>query len=440
MAGAAAAEHDGDMNETSTGPQTPPGPATPDQDPPRPAIDDLDRLRRSVEDRYVAGVAGGIGRYYRIDPTLVRVLFAVLAFFGGAGVVIYGACWLLIPEEHREEATVTLAPDVRRLVLIVVGVLAALMAVGDAFSGFHAGWPFAAVAVVLVVVLLGRRRDRRLARTFSPGEPGPAAAGPTAPGTMPSGSPTGPAPAAGEQPAGPGASPEDPTQGSVQGPGAPGAPTGIEPGRPWIPPRPKRTGVIWFWPTLALIAIGLGTLGVIDSANGSVPATAYPALALGIAGVMLVVGSVFGRPGGLIAVGLLSALALAVGSAAGGFRFNAEEVDHTPVSAAAVSDAYSISNGRLTLDLTEVRDPEALAGRALSLDLRAGEIRVLVPRSLNLDLHAKVGFAGGITLPGYDGGGFRETVDRSVSGTDSTASPLDLTLEVRVGQITVEQR
>ena len=41
--------------------------------------------------RYVAGVAGGLGRHFNIDPTILRVLLVVLDFFGGAGLVIYAS-------------------------------------------------------------------------------------------------------------------------------------------------------------------------------------------------------------------------------------------------------------------------------------------------------------------------------------------------------------
>ena len=57
------------------------------------------------------------------------------------------------------------------------------------------------------------------------------------------------------------------------------------------PPRPRRTGVVLFWPTLALIAIALGTLGIYDAGN-HVVASAYAALALGISVVAAVFGAV----------------------------------------------------------------------------------------------------------------------------------------------------
>ena len=52
----------------------------------------------------LAGVAAGIARYLGVDVTLVRIVLAVLAIVGGAGVPIYLAGWLLIPEEGAEES------------------------------------------------------------------------------------------------------------------------------------------------------------------------------------------------------------------------------------------------------------------------------------------------------------------------------------------------
>ncbi len=52
----------------------------------------------------LAGVAAGIARYLGVDVTVVRIVLAVLAFVGGAGVPIYLAGWLLIPEEGAEQS------------------------------------------------------------------------------------------------------------------------------------------------------------------------------------------------------------------------------------------------------------------------------------------------------------------------------------------------
>ena len=50
----------------------------------------------------LTGTAAGIAAHLGIDPTLVRVLFCVLAFMGGAGIPLYLVAWLLIPEEGTD--------------------------------------------------------------------------------------------------------------------------------------------------------------------------------------------------------------------------------------------------------------------------------------------------------------------------------------------------
>jgi phage shock protein C len=62
------------------------------------------QLRRPVHDRMIAGVAAGIADYLGADVTAVRIILAVLAFVGGAGVPIYLAGWLLIPEEGATQS------------------------------------------------------------------------------------------------------------------------------------------------------------------------------------------------------------------------------------------------------------------------------------------------------------------------------------------------
>ena len=58
-------------------------------------------LRRSRSDRMVAGVCGGLGRYFDVNPTFYRVGFVVLALLGGAGILIYVAAVLVMPDEGR---------------------------------------------------------------------------------------------------------------------------------------------------------------------------------------------------------------------------------------------------------------------------------------------------------------------------------------------------
>ena len=56
------------------------------------------RLYRSSRERILGGVAGGIGDYFDIDPTLVRLAWILLAFAGGVGILGYLVAWIIIPE------------------------------------------------------------------------------------------------------------------------------------------------------------------------------------------------------------------------------------------------------------------------------------------------------------------------------------------------------
>lgn len=61
-------------------------------------------LYRPVEGRMVAGVAAGLARYLGADVTLVRIVLIALVFIGGAGLPLYLAGWLLMPEEGSEQS------------------------------------------------------------------------------------------------------------------------------------------------------------------------------------------------------------------------------------------------------------------------------------------------------------------------------------------------
>ncbi|MFC4002099.1 PspC domain-containing protein [Prauserella oleivorans] len=59
------------------------------------------KLRRSRSDRMLAGVCGGWAELLGVDAAIVRIGFVASAIFGlGAPVLLYAACWLLMPEEE----------------------------------------------------------------------------------------------------------------------------------------------------------------------------------------------------------------------------------------------------------------------------------------------------------------------------------------------------
>lgn len=59
------------------------------------------KLYRDTRNRVIGGVASGLGRYFNIDPLLVRILFVLLAIFGGGGLIIYILLWIFVPDDHN---------------------------------------------------------------------------------------------------------------------------------------------------------------------------------------------------------------------------------------------------------------------------------------------------------------------------------------------------
>ena len=62
-------------------------------------MDATRKLYRSRTDRKIAGVCGGLAKYFGMDATMIRVLFVVLAVLGGSGLAIYLAMWIIVPNE-----------------------------------------------------------------------------------------------------------------------------------------------------------------------------------------------------------------------------------------------------------------------------------------------------------------------------------------------------
>ena len=169
---------------TTAGSQPPPAyqQAPADQPPAGPRVTagqvrDLGRLRRTVTDRKVAGVAGGIARHLDIDPLIMRVAFVVLTLFGGAGLIVYAACWILLPEDGQQQPPLGLDERSRSVALILVGILGVALLVGQ-WDWFWVPGPLILVALVVWLVM-SRRNDRGPRRPAAP-PPGVPNAGPDA--------------------------------------------------------------------------------------------------------------------------------------------------------------------------------------------------------------------------------------------------------------------
>jgi phage shock protein C len=153
----------------STRPPPEPGPppgerAEPAASPPPPGGPQAQRLlRRSSDDKVLAGVCGGLGRYLGIDPMLLRIAAVVLALANGLGVIAYVIAWIVIPEERAGQPAAGAWPprqETGRLVLggslVVLGLVLLLDRLAPDLQRLF--WPLAVVAAGAAIMLVGLRR------------------------------------------------------------------------------------------------------------------------------------------------------------------------------------------------------------------------------------------------------------------------------------------
>ncbi|HET8949567.1 MAG TPA: PspC domain-containing protein [Solirubrobacteraceae bacterium] len=108
-------------------PRTPEPEESPKEDSPPPS-QGVRRLTRSSSDKLIGGVAGGLGRYFGVDPILFRIAFVVLTFAGGVGVLAYIGLLAFVPADddsrifgERKDANLIGAVLIGLLVLLILG-------------------------------------------------------------------------------------------------------------------------------------------------------------------------------------------------------------------------------------------------------------------------------------------------------------------------------
>ena len=384
---------------TTTPPDTQPQGPAPDSGP-RVGWDDirdLARIRRSRSDRRVAGIAGGLGRHLDIDPLILRVAFVVLTFFGGVGLLLYVALWLLLPEDGSDWAKIKLDRRSRAVALVLVGALALLLLFSHGWWGGDGGGFFllclvVVAAAVVISTQLPHRGDRR-------DVPPP---GPTTPGATDVRPPT-------------------------YGPPTYGPPSYAVPEQP-RPVNPRKKGPILFWFAIATMAVAMGVLGIVDAAGADVTASAYPATALGLSAVFLLVGAFFGRAGGIILVGLL-AYAVTAGMTIAD-RWDLERTVARPTNAAEVQDSYRMDSGELVVDLGRL-SPADLDGREIHVSGDIGHLDIRVPQGINVEAHIDIDGPGGMNVFGQDEGGFGHEMDTyHYGGRDAPTMTIDAQLDI----------
>jgi phage shock protein PspC (stress-responsive transcriptional regulator) len=123
-----------------------------------------DRLYRSRGDRMIAGVAGGLAQSMRLDPSLVRVVWAILVFAtGGIALVIYIVMAIVVPEEQPGTVHVARPPMTGGSFALPVGaglvVLGAYLLLRQYVPAldFNRIWPVFLIATGVLLLLVAMR-------------------------------------------------------------------------------------------------------------------------------------------------------------------------------------------------------------------------------------------------------------------------------------------
>ncbi|MDQ6936659.1 MAG: PspC domain-containing protein [Actinomycetota bacterium] len=415
--------------------KTPPGPPDPPPLPtgPTPPAPGVRRLRRSREDRIGAGLAGGLGRYFNIDPVIFRVLFAVLALFGGSGIALYLLGWLAVPDEGATNAPVdrVIAELRRRRVpfwLVVGGGL--LLGWGLFFSWWapHSLIPAVIVAVALVV-LLARHRPSAPPASVPPASEPPAFGSeaselvPSArPDTWPTGSP----------PSSP--APERVPSRSIA-PAASQLRSWFDESRVAARERRRRATPVRV-SVLASVVVAVAVLAVVDAVSG-IPFAAYFWAVGGIVLGGLVIGLLARRTAWSttlllvpVAVGLAVFASSPVRAHDGWGDRSARPADATELPA-----QYRLAFGRDSIDLRDLH-PLSTA-RTVQVVHGAGQVRVIVPRSLPVRIDADV-HAGAVELNGVqDHAGVNYNRTYSTPAAAGSTTVLRIHVAIAAGQLQI---
>ena len=351
-------------------------PTTPEEAPPR-------RLVRVDDGRWLGGVAAGLGRYFDVNPLIYRIAFAVLAFAGGTGILLYLAAWLVMPGEARDESVAVQALREHRerpWLLLGVGLLllSSVLVLGEAdvWSSWGNVWLAAALAGTALVWWHLAHRDTPAPRTADP-----AAAAP-----------------------------------------------------PRAPARPSLVAPVLG--SLLALAGGFGLLASLDVYTIDVDLALAAAVAL--VGAAVAIGAFSGRRvGWLVVLGVLL-LAGFAGAASTPVPLSAgvgEKLER-PLDAAVLERSYEFGLGEYTLDLSAI---ELAPGETrVDVSLGIGELIVTVPEDVALEVDARAGVGEVIVFGDADEG---VAADRrlNLGGTTADAPVLVLDADVGLGVVEVQR-
>ncbi|MDP2012618.1 MAG: LiaF-related protein, partial [Actinomycetota bacterium] len=303
-----------------------------------------------------------------IDPVVVRVVLVVLAIFGGSGILLYGIGWLFIPLEGEPQSPVEQFIDRQRTdderakippLLIIPAVIIGVIVLGSlVIAGPWGGWWSSGGWLLLLasggfVIWLMNRQPTHQDQTQSS------------------------------------------TTGFAHG-GAGDYPTYVAPLPAPTAPRPPRPRSYLGTATLSLAIIVVGVLSALSIADVvTIQPVAIMAVGLGVLGLGLLIGTFFGRALWLLAIAIPLAVVTLLASVVPTNLTLGDGVGERtwrPVTIAQVSVPYRLTLGEATLDLTQLRAPaDATAVVPINAYLGVGDLRVILPADMNVELDASVG-------------------------------------------------
>lgn len=416
--------NDGSMTDTQNTQTVPPGRT----------------LRRSQDDKVLAGVAGGLGQHLGINAWWFRWAFIFLAFAGGAGVLLYIAAWIFIPEPGEDETAVSRwlstldFSDVGTVVGVALIGAAALIVATNVFDISGA---FIAAGVLFAIGLILYRGGIDVG---AKGDPPPPAAPP--PSDTHSDDDDMPTTKVDE---------DTPLTEEVGGVPATVAATAVstETASESAPPthtapRPKKEKSILGRLTLAIALIVVSLMALLDVSGVSIGNVGagewfdpvhYAAVALGIVGVGLILGAWIGKSPMLIVVGLLILPMLFITAVwPRSFPWTAGEIAVRPSTVSQVDSPYELGAGEMIIDLTALTVEELAAVDSVEMTLGAGRLEVRVPADVGVAIEARVGMGTFEPLKFERGGiGIHEAVEIG-------PGPIVLHIDAEVGAGTIVVR
>jgi phage shock protein PspC (stress-responsive transcriptional regulator) len=368
-------------------------------------------LRRRAGNRLIAGVAGGVADHVGTRPLVFRLVFVVFAFIGGIGILVYLLMWWLIPREDLPDSAAERlirrfpdAPSWLGIALLGLGVV--LLAGKLGLWDTNVLW---AVLLIGLGVVLFRRDTQR---------------------TTPDGGSLPPA----QDEAGAAGSLLQPSRAQPSLPPPPAAT------RPMATPRAPREASPLGWLVFGVALLAVGAVAILQNLNAvHLSAVRFPALALLVLGVGLLVGAFVGRARWLILPGLLLVpFVLAASLIDVPLEGGVHEIHAFPQAPQAIAGSYRVAAGSIYLDLTSLTGTAAAPVIAASTGI--GDINVLVPYDAHVVATGKAGVGIVMIGPFSTDRGLDRSLRRTWQPRYGDGATITLDLQTGVGDIWVGRR